>query len=159
MICPTNWNQVNLFEDILQVFLQITIVIEKDQSCLHWHFDININITQNHECKSEQKYIRSRPAKVSYVSDDIKHLLLIFCTRPLVSPFRQNRLVSQNSWNFTNFTTNTRHVCSYFNVFSMVIPNKVTKFQNFDIFSTFCDNFYCRLLTRPAAWKGLIHVH
>ena len=36
----------------------------------------------------------------------------------------------------------------------MVIPNIVTKFQNFDIFEQFVIFFYCRLLT-PTAWKGL----
>ena len=49
--------------------------------------------------------------------------------------------VSQNSQTFTNFSTNTRHVCTYLNAFLMVIPSIVTKFQTFDIFEhfvTFC---------------------
>ena len=72
----------------------------------------------------------------------------------IVSPSKQNRIVSQNFWNFTNFLTNTRHVWTNLNAFLMVIPNIVTKFQNFDIFEHFLTFCYCRLLP-PAAWKGL----
>ena len=42
-------------------------------------------------------------------------------------------------WNFWNFNvyftiywTDTRHVCTYFNAFFMVIPNMVMKFHNFE---------------------------
>ena len=45
-------------------------------------------------------------------------------------------------WNcngyFTVYWTNTRHVGTYFNAFHMVIPNRVMKFHNFDIFYTIC---------------------
>ena len=37
---------------------------------------------------------------------------------------------------FTNYSTNTRHVYTYFNAFSMLIPNTVTKFKNGDILLT-----------------------
>ena len=43
-------------------------------------------------------------------------------------------VVSQIFWNFTNFLTDTRYVCTYLNAFFMVMPKIVTKFQNFDIF-------------------------
>ena len=39
--------------------------------------------------------------------------------------------------------------------FSMVIPNIVTKFQNFDIFETCVNLFICRLLTSAAFLKML----
>ena len=32
------------------------------------------------------------------------------------------------------YSTNIRHVCTYLNAFSMLMPNKVTKIQNVDIF-------------------------
>ena len=49
--------------------------------------------------------------------------------------------VFSNFWNFnayfTNLWTNNRHVCTYLNVFLMVIPNMVMKFHNFEIFYQF----------------------
>ena len=76
---------------------------------------------------------------------------LILCTRPLGSPPIQNRFVSQilKMWHII------RHICTYFNAFFMVIPNIVTKFQNFDIFENFVTTLTCGLLT-PAAWNVLI---
>ena len=51
---------------------------------------------------------------------------------------------------------------TYLNAYRMVIPNVVTKFQNFDIFETFVKFLTCRLLT-PAVLKVLkrllYHVH
>ena len=51
----------------------------------------------------------------------------------------QNRLVSQNTQNFTHFKLNSRHVCTYLNVFPVVIQNIVMKFNYLVIFWTFCE--------------------
>ena len=42
---------------------------------------------------------------------------------------------------FRNYQTNTWHVCTYLNAFIMMISNIVMKFNNFDIFFTFCEMF------------------
>ena len=58
------------------------------------------------------------------------------------------------------FKSNTRHVCTYLIAFLMVIPNIVTKFNNFKIVDSASDSdsfvtfLTCRLLM-PAAWKAL----
>ena len=39
---------------------------------------------------------------------------------------------SQHFHKFSTYSTNTRHVCTCFNAFSMMIPNTVIKFHNFD---------------------------
>ena len=48
-----------------------------------------------------------------------------FCSVNLTPTFKVFKFKASN-------TTNTRHVCTYFNAFLMVIPNIVTKFPNFD---------------------------
>ena len=45
-----------------------------------------------------------------------------------------------------NYKTNTRHVCTRFNAFLMVIPNIELKFNIFEFFKKFCDIFSRRLI-------------
>ena len=40
-----------------------------------------------------------------------------------------------------NYSNNTKHVCTHFNVFLTVLPNMVMKFNHFAIFKTFCEIF------------------
>ena len=47
-------------------------------------------------------------------------------------------ILSNFSIHFKNYWTDTRHVCTYLNAFSMVIPNIVMKFNNFDIYWKLC---------------------
>ena len=47
---------------------------------------------------------------------------------------------------FMNYKTNTRHVCTRFNAFLMVIPNIELKFNIFEFFKKFCDIFSRRLI-------------
>ena len=48
---------------------------------------------------------------------------------------------------FTNYLTDTRHVCTYLNVFLMVNPNINTKVKNVDpFFWKFCEILTCRHL-------------
>ena len=60
-------------------------------------------------------------------------------------------------WNcngyFTIYWTNTRHVCTYFNAFLIVIPNIDTKFQNFDILWNFV-KFLFVVCSRLSRGKG-----
>ena len=52
--------------------------------------------------------------------------------------YEKSFLFSQNSYHFKGYFTilftNTRHDCTYFNAFSMVISNIATRFKNVDIF-------------------------
>ena len=66
------------------------------------------------------------------------------------------RFVAQNSQNYTNVYINTSHICTYLNIFLMMIHNIVTKFQNVDVFGHFVTFLTCRLLM-TAAWKVFIY--
>ena len=48
----------------------------------------------------------------------------------------------------------TRYACTYLNAFLMVITNKGTEFQNFDIFENFVTFSTCRLLTPEGQCDG-----
>ena len=50
---------------------------------------------------------------------------------------------------FTNYKTNTRHICTHLNTFLTVNPNMVMKFNNSDIFYNFCELFeyFCEIMT------------
>ena len=70
-----------------------------------------------------------------------------------ISQSEQNLfVVSQNSWNFKHFLTDTRHVCTYLNSFPMVIPNIVMKFCYFWEFGELLD---LSSALAPATWKAL----
>ena len=73
-------------------------------------------------------------------------ILLTLRTRQLTGLTMQNIvLFYQNSRNFKGYfmkyLINTRHVCTHFNAFSMVIPNIVIKLNDFDIFEHFVHFF------------------
>ena len=84
----------------------------------------------------------------------VKAIITRCNSRPLLIPYTlHNRyIVSQTSQNIKRyFQTDTRHVCTNSNLFSMVIPNMVMKFKYFSIFSKFVNCWICRLLLTPAS--------
>ena len=58
-------------------------------------------------------------------------------------------LAFSHFWNFngyfTNYWTNTKHVCTYLNAFFIEVSNMAMKFYNFDIFTNFVTYLTCRL--------------
>ena len=66
-----------------------------------------------------------------------------------------SRKILKLQWLFHKLhSTNSRHVCTYFNAFHMVNLNIVTNFQNCEFFEHFAKLLTCRVLT-PAAWSVL----
>ena len=49
------------------------------------------------------------------------------------------KIVQNFNGYFTNYYANTRHVCTYLNAFSTVIPNMVMRFRNFEFCKQFCE--------------------
>ena len=61
---------------------------------------------------------------------------------------------------FTNYKTNTRHICTHLNTFLTVNPNMVMKFNNSDIFYNFCELFeyFCEIMTCRLSLKAACKV-
>ena len=89
--------------------------------------------------------------------------MLTFTTRALVSLSKIVFAIS-HFWNFngyfTNYWTNTRHVCTLLNVFLTVIPNMGMKFHNFEIVYQICYIFdlssalACRMESIKTQWRS-----
>ena len=82
---------------------------------------------------------------------DLRHKSLLYSLIMVKVTYQGDHSISPMEWvssfsssnffkfkvDFTYYLINTRHVCTYFNAFFMLIPNIVTPFRNFDIFFNF----------------------
>ena len=149
-------NSLNTYSPILvrySLWCPVARMIIKDLRCCLWlaraslfclnrmvfyivyhNTDIWISGHRMNACNRSAFECRQSPALVAWISP-----MVVWLTLVLVG---FSHFAFSHFWNFsgyfTNQWTNTKYVCIYFNVFLMVVPNMVMKFQHFDIFLQIC---------------------
>ena len=94
-------------------------------------------------CQEEESYTEAEKVKRPFYWRGVTFNVYWFAltTRVVVIPCKKERFLSSKLFQFkayfTNYCTNTRHVCTDLNAFLMVNPNKVTRFRMVDIYDFF----------------------
>ena len=108
-------------------------------------FSQTLKIGKKQPINIKSKWIITNAIRVQFVKNTASMLSVMHYLSIIINPYHmgigctmQNCLIfSQNSQHFkgylVNSQTNTRHVCTYLNPYSIVIPYIVMKFNYFDI--------------------------